>query len=280
MTASRSAFTFFFPMSGILNPLRSLVALLMVAVAGAFLLPWQMELQRLSKKARFRTTALDLSIREQIGQSGFIAALSGFRSPVAAFLWIDAHMAWERTEWGRMEALFNTVTTLQPHSLLYWDIAAWHMAWNASAAAQQDRKQQSEVLRERARRQYIELGRDFLERGIRNNPDSYLLQERLGILLRDKVEDHDGAANAFARAASLPGAPAYIARFAGYEAAKVPGRERDAYDRLLALYNEGGRMRAPNLTHLLRQLEEKLNIPVGQRIKAPAPSGVPSHPSR
>ncbi len=266
-------------MTGAMNPFRSLAAILMLAVAGALLLPWQMELQRLSKEARFRTTPIDLSLREQVGQSGFLAALSGFRSPLAAFLWIEAHTAWEKTEWGRMTRLFNTVTTLQPHSLLYWDIAAWHMAWNASASALQDTKQQSEVLRERARRQYIDLGRDFLERGIRNNPGSYLLQERLGILLRDKVEDHSGAADAFAKAASFPDSPAYLKRFAAYEAAKVPGREREAYDRLLVLHNEGGRMRAPNLLTILRKLEEQLKIPAAQRIKEPSPAASPSSPA-
>lgn len=265
-------------MTGILSPFRSLAALLMMAAAGAILLPWQIELQHAAKSARFRTAPLNLTLREQVGQSGFLAALSGFRSPVAAFLWIEAHTAWEKTEWGRMAGLFNTVTMLQPHSLLYWDIAAWHMAWNASAAALQDTKQRSEVLRERARRQYIDLGRDFLERGIRNNPDSYLLQERLGILLRDKVGDHGAAADAFAKAASLPGAPAYVRRFAAYEAAKVPGREREAYDRLLSIYNEGEKMRAPNLVALLRQLEEKLNIPASRRIQAPGEATAPSSP--
>lgn len=266
-------------MTSAMNPFRSLAALLMVGVAGAILLPWQMELQSLSKKSGFRTAVLDLSLREQIGQSGFLAALSGFRSPVAALLWIEAHTAWERTEWGRMNALFNTVTTLQPHSLLYWDIAAWHMAWNASAAALQDTKQKSEVLRDRARRQYIDLGRDFLERGIRNNPDSYLLHERLGILLRDKAEDHGAAADEFAKAASLPGCPAYIQRFAAYEEAKVPGREKEAYASLLALYNEGEKMRAPTLLSLLRQLEQKLKIPAEERIKTPVPSPpASSHP--
>ena len=214
---------------------RSLQAVLLVIVAGALLVPWQKELQATARKAGFHSVPLGIDLREQIEQSGFLAALSGFRSPVAALLWIEAHGAWERTEWGRMAALFNTVTTLQPHSLLYWDIAAWHMAWNASIAAFQDKRQPSEVLRERSRRQYVQLGKDFLERGIRNNPDSYLLQERLGILLRDKAEDHAGASAAFAKASALPGAPAYVARFAAYEAAKVPGMEQEAYDRLRSL---------------------------------------------
>jgi hypothetical protein len=252
---------------------RSLQAIILVIVAGMLLLPWQKELRSTATAAGFHSVPLGIDLREQIGQSGFLAALSGFRSPVAAFLWIEAHGAWEKTEWGRMAALFETVTTLQPHSLLYWDIAAWHMAWNASIAALQDRRQPSEVLRERARRQYIRLGRDFLERGIRNNPGSYLLQERLGILLRDKLEDHAGASAAFAKAASLPGAPAYVARFAAYEAARVPGMEREAYDRLRALYDEGERMRLPTLVAELRRLEEKLGIPADRRI--PPPSAAP-----
>jgi hypothetical protein len=172
-----------------------------------------------------------------------------------------------------MAGLFNTVTTLQPHTLLYWDIAAWHMAWNASIAAIHDTKQQSEVLRERARRQYIDLGRDFLERGIRNNPDNYLLYERLGILLRDKVEDHRAAADAFAKAASFPDAPSYIGRFAAYELEKVPGREREAYDRLLTLYHQGKTQWMPSLLTKIRKLEINLNIPPDQRIPAADATG-------
>ena len=249
--------------------LRNVAAAAVIALAGAVLLPWEVSLQRAARQAGFRSVALDLNLRERIGQSGFLAALSGFRSPLAALLWIEAHTAWEKTEWGRMAGLFNTVTTLQPATLFYWDMAAWHMAWNASAAALQDTTQRSEVLRERARRQYIALGRDFLERGIANNPSSYLLHERLAILLRDKQEDHAGAAAEYAKAASFPDAPAHLARFAGYELSKVPGREHEAYDRLRALYDQGGKQRLPALVARLRELEQKLGMPEGGRIPSP-----------
>ena len=255
-------------MTGRLSPLRSLGGILLLALAGALLLPWQIELQRVGKAAGFRSIPMNLSLRAQIGQSGFLAALSGFRAPLAAFLWIEAHLAWEKTEWGRMAGLFDTVTTLQPHTLLYWDMAAWHMAWNASVAALQDTKQQSEALRERSSRQYIALGRDFLERGIQNNPDKYLLYESLGRLARDKEQDHAAAADNFARAASFPDAPRYLKRFAAYEAAQTPGRERDAYVRLLALYREDQGMHTPALLSHLRELEEKLRIPSDQRVTA------------
>lgn len=258
--------------------IRLLGATVMLTLVGAVLLPWEIQLQKLGKEAGFRTVALDLSLREQIGQSGFLAALSGFRSPVAAFLWIKSHIAWENTEWGRMAALFETVTTLQPHTRLYWDIAAWHMAWNASMAAEQDKNQQSEVLKQRTSSQYIDLGRDILERGIRNNPKDYYLYERLGILLRDRRKDHAGAAEAFTKAASFSDAPAYVKRFAAYEMAQVPGREREAYDRLKALYVEGEKQRLPTLLKLLGQMEEKLRIPEGERVKPRQPAVIkPSH---
>jgi len=66
------------------------------------------------RQLHFRGGELNLDLREQIGQLGFIAALSGFRSMVADALFIQAHVAWERTEWGRVFLLFRQVTTLQP----------------------------------------------------------------------------------------------------------------------------------------------------------------------
>src|SRR6266478_2299781 len=145
--------------------------------------------------------AVNLDVREKIGQLGFIAALSGFRAMLADFLFIEAHVAWERTEWGRVLLLFRQVTTLQPRAVLFWDMAAWHMAWNASTAAMNDRTQPRLALRIKAAREYFQLGKDFLERGIKNNPERAELYEALGRLYRDKYEDHEHASEFFAKAA-------------------------------------------------------------------------------
>jgi len=246
---------------------RKLASLALLLAFGAAIIPLQVRLAGEAAAAGFRKTSLNLGLRERIGQMGFLAALSGFRSPLAAFLWIEASNAWERTEWGRMAGLFDTVTTLQPRSLLYWDMAGWHMGYNASTAAMNDEKQPSEALRIRAQRQYFQMGRDLWERGIRNNPDRYQLYLSLGVFLRDKLEDHCAAAEAFLDASRLPDAPSYCARFAGYELAKCPGREREAYDLLLKLYNEGPSQRAPTLIRTLQELEKKLDIPASDRIK-------------
>lgn len=240
-----------------------IAALLLFGLAR---LPFEKSLDSAHREAGLRTAALNIELREQIGQLAYAAALSGFRSLVAAFLWIEAHTAWEQTAWGRMAGLFQSVTSLQPRSLVYWDLASWHMAWNASIAARDNPKEQSEFLRRRAEREYHELGRDFLQRGIDNNPDAYLLRERMGIMLRDKFADHCGAAEAFSAAAERPGAPPYVKRLAAYELSQCEGREREAYERLRAIYLMGESERLPRVITLINELEEKLDIPRAERL--------------
>jgi hypothetical protein len=170
-----------------------------------------------------------------------------------------------------MAGLFRTVTALQPRSLVYWDLSSWHMAWNAAIAAYQNPKEPSEFLRRRAEREYQLLCKQFLEQGIANNPDQYLLHERLGILLRDKFADHSGAAGAFAKAASMEDAPPYVKRLAAYELASVEGSEREAYGKLCEIYGLGPEERKPRVLTLLHELEHKLGIPPEQRRVPVAP---------
>jgi hypothetical protein len=251
--------------------IRQAIAIVLLAVFGSIKLPVEQSLDAAQEQSGLRNSRMNLELRERIGQMGFLAALSGFRSPVAALLWMKAHNAWERTEWGRMAGLFDAVTTLQPRSLLYWDLAAWHMAWNASAAALRNPLQPSEPLRIRQQRQYFKLGRHYLERGIKNNPESFFLFRSLGILLRDKFEDHCGAGDAFLKASYLPNSPPYLRRFAGYELAKCPGRERIAYEILSRIHHEDPDQRKPTLISTLQELEKKLDVPQAERIESAHP---------
>ncbi len=247
-------------------------ALLVIAALllfGAAKLPLERAISAHRREHNAAVLRLGLELREQVGQLGVVAALSGFRSVIADFLFIQAHVAWERTEWSRVLLLFRQVTTLQPRSVLFWDMAAWHMAWNASAAALNDPHQPRLALRVKRQREYFDLGRDFLERGIRNNPERPQLYEALARLYREKYKDHEQAAKYFELAASKPGAPSYARRFAAYELSHVAGREQEAYARLLSLYREGEKERLPTLISRLKFLEEKLNIPLDQRIPDP-----------
>ena len=245
---------------------RALVMILAVLLFGAARIPLEHGLTETHRELHFRAVDFNLDLREQLGQLGFVAALSGFRSLVADALFIQAHVAWERTEWGRVLFLFRQVTTLQPRAILFWDMAAWHMAWNASTAAMNDSRQPRMALRIKTAREYFQLGKDFLERGIKNNPDRPELYEALARLYRDKYEDHEHASQFFAKAAELPGAHGYARRFAAYELAQSPGHEREAYAQLRALYDRGEQERLPTLLHRLKELEIKLEVPPEQRV--------------
>jgi hypothetical protein len=110
---------------------RWVIIFSLLLLFGTLRLPIEAALTEQHRSAYFHQARVGLDLREQIGQLGFLAALSGFRSLVADVAFIQAHVAWERTEWGRVLLLFREATILHPRSVLFWDMAAWHMAWNA-----------------------------------------------------------------------------------------------------------------------------------------------------
>ena len=209
--------------------------------------------------------ALSIDLREQIGQSAFIAVLGGFRSVIADLLFIDAYSAWERTDWTYLLLRLRQATELQPRAILFWEMAGWHMAWNAGTAALED-DSKSPAARRRLQHDYLELGKDFLARGIAHNPEKPQLYEALARLYRDKFHDHARAAENFEKAARLPDHASYDERFSAYELSYCEGREREAYARLRALYQRGEKERLPRLLNQLRAMEERLKIPANERI--------------
>ena len=245
---------------------RVLLTLTAIFIFGALKLPPERALVLEKRQFNFVEPGFNLDLREKIGQLGFVAALSGFRAVLADFLFVKAHIAWERADWGRVLFLFRQITSLQPHVPLFWDTAAWHMAWNASAAALNDPSQPRQMLRIKAQRDYLALGKDFLERGIKNNPRNPKLYESMAMLYRDKYNDHARASEFFRKAADCPGAPAYDKRFSAYELSYCEGWEPQAYIQLRRLYDEGEQERLPTLIKRLKYLETRLNIPKEQRI--------------
>lgn len=245
------------------------LALALILLFGAVRLPVEQTLTEDHRAAFFHGAKLNLDLRQQIGQLGFLAALSGFRSVVADYLWVEAYSAWEKTEWGRMAVLFSNVTALQPRNVMFWDMAAWHMGWNASIAARNNPRQPREALRIKAQRDYFKLAEDILLQGIRNNPDHYKLYESLANLYKEKFEDHLKAAEYYEKAAQFKDSPTYEKRFAAYQLSYCPGHEREAYEKLSKLYKMGENERLPTLLSRLKFLEETLNIPSDQRVYKP-----------
>lgn len=242
-----------------------IIAFIILVVFGIVRMPIEARLEKRQRELHYHGARLTLDTRQRLGQMGFVAALSGFRALVADLLWMESHSAWERTEWGRMKVLFDTVTALQPRNLTFWDMSAYHMGWNASVAALQNENEPREALRLKAQREYWKLAEDLYKRGIMNNPDRAFLFEGLARLYREKFQDHLKASEMFDEASKRPDAMAYTHRMAAYELAKVPGKEKEAYARLKALYDKGEDEHLPTLLTLLGELEEKLNVPEKDR---------------
>jgi hypothetical protein len=248
---------------------RTIIAVIMLLAFGAVRLPFERQLATELRTAHFHGARLDLDLREQIGQMGFLAALSGLRAPVADGLYLLAYSAWEKVQWGRMKLDYDAVTSLQPRCELFWQTAAWQMAYNASAAVISDRNQPREALRLKAQREYFKVGEDYLIRGIANNPEKPALYNDLGMLYRDKLQDHCKSSEIYRQYATVPGALTYGERFSAYELAQCPGHEREAYAKLVELYNRGKNEHLPTLLRWIMTLQDKLNIPADKRVNIP-----------
>jgi len=249
---------------------RIAVALAALLLFGAVKFPLEQAVDQAHRNAYFRGAHLNLPLREQIGQGAFLAALSGFRGVIADLLSLQANDAWQNTQWSRVILLYNQITTLEPRMTLHWEMAANYMAFDASVAALEDPRQPRQALRIKASREYMQIGREFLERGIRNNPDRHALYNRLGFLLMEKLKDHQGAYEAYTQAAKFPEALGYEERFAAYELSKCPGKEAQAYALLVNLYRKSNREHTPTLLHRIHDLEDKLHISSEQRVYNPA----------
>jgi len=241
--------------------LHRLLPVLLLAAFGWLKTPAEQTLLKTQRGAGFQLASLSVDARAQLGQGGFVAALSGFRALMADLLWIKAGTAFERTEWSRMQLLMHTATRLQPRAVLFWEMAQAHMAYDAATAMRiDDDKQPSPALRRKAELQFIHVGETFLKDGIAFNPDSSRLWERLGDLYSRRLYSHLQAHEAYLKAAQLPGAMSYLRRFSAYELARIPGREGDAYKALKALFDEGDPQRLPTLLRLMDLLEKKLAV--------------------
>ena len=241
-----------------------ILGILVLLAWGIVKLPVESRLEKRMQGARLGGYKPSASLRQQAGQAGFIAALGGLRAAMADMLWIRAHMAWQDVQYGRMKLLFDTCTAMQPRRVNFWDLSAWHMAWNG--AAHIEIHEPDPIARKAKMREFFKVGEDFLLRGIENNPESWELYDRLGMLYRDKFKDMAKASAAYEEASQRPGHLAYTRRFAVYYLADIPGREDEAYAKLMALFHEGEHEWLPTLFRQIQKLEVRLGIPDGQRI--------------
>jgi len=194
-----------------------LAALLLLLVWGSLKIPWEI---RMIRQQRLATVGFSgpsaVALREKLGQGLALASLGGFRGLAANALMLQAHGAWEEQQWVRVRSALEMATLLQPRVALFWDLASWHLAWNAAVAAERYGGESSETRRRIEARKWVEAGRDLLERGTRAVPEKSLLFQRLGDLYWQRLGDYQAAAACYREALRRPDAPGYLERFVGY----------------------------------------------------------------
>ena len=223
---------------------------LAILAAGALRMTFERQITDDLHEAGLLPPKLEQRTGEKIGQTFSAVSLGGLRTLVATFLNLRAFTFFTEQRWGEVGDTFELIVDLAPRTRYYWDTGSWHQAYNA--ASHYLYGSELPPLRRKANwRASILRGREFLERGIRNNPDDPILKHRLGTLLSDpnKIaafgdpgEAYELAYKAYMSAASLDNAPGYSRRFALYSLARVPGRENEALALLREIESEGGRL--------------------------------------
>ena len=168
--------------------MKLLVAVLLFGT-GLALLPMENHVRAQRLRLKYGGARVTFELREAIGQNLAIAMLAGLRGVVADFLWIQSHGFWEKKEWLRQYRDIVVVTTLQPQSILFWDLGSWHMAWNIGYAARTDPKNRTLAEGIKREREWHEKAREFLKRGIENVPNHYDLYFYMGWLYYQKLAD-------------------------------------------------------------------------------------------
>ncbi|MDO4221544.1 MAG: hypothetical protein Q4C88_05440 [Akkermansia sp.] len=191
--------------------------------------------------------------------------LGGLRALTAELLTADATDAWLVQDWPRAQTRWRQITTLAPQRPNYWIRAARDMTRNAVAHAM-GRRDLEPPAKAALAEAYLESGERFLLDGAANNPQNPLIYLELGNMYENTARrpQFAKAAEAYSRALEL-GAPPMYRRWVFYNLARIRGREREALDLGLRLFEDPA-ARTPSLRCLLFVLQNKLDIPRGQRL--------------
>lgn len=229
---------------------RYAVLVLAILAAGALRMPFERQLTVELAEARLLPPKLEQRTGERIGQTFSAVSLGGLRTLVATFLNLRAFTFFTEQRWPDVGDTFEMIVDLAPRTRYYWDTGSWHQSYNAASFYLYDSDLPA-LRRKLEWRASILRGRDFLERGIRNNPDDSVLKERLGFLLSDAnkiaafgepAEAYEAAYEAYMAAYRVGDPRGFAKRFALYSLARVPGREKEALELLLEIKAEDGRM--------------------------------------
>lgn len=252
---------------------RAVLVALLLGLWAPCKIVWEQHIQREQDFLRYGGAPMTRQLRDELGQGLTIGVLSGMRSVVADFIWLNVTTAWMNEEWFRMGGYINLCTALQPRTPVFWDMGGWELAWNASIASLQDPTQPNELRRIKASRFWVERGLDIFHRGIENNPTYWRLWRDTAMLYQQRLLDYRTAADYYQKASEQPDAPVYLERFPAIMYG-LAGDDQAAYAAWTALWERLTPAQRAERQHwagvknaaLIRLMEQKLSIPTEKRI--------------
>jgi len=248
-------------------PTKPVIVLAALLVAGVPRVWFEEGLSRKLQDAKLIVRPLSVSTREKIDQTSWAVALGGLRTLVATFLNLRAQSLFEELRWDELGDAYDQIVDFAPQTRDYWLTGAWHQSNNASSYYAND--SDLPALRRKAEwRASIQRGREFLQRGLRNNPDDGKLYAALGGTLADpyRLPDFSAAADAFAGAIAQGNLLPAVRRNQFYALARSSGREEEARQLGRELYADRAN-RTPTLVSVLFVLESQLHpsVPADER---------------
>lgn len=219
-----------------------------ILVAGALRLPMEANLTAELHRDRLLPPRLNIGTGERLGQTFSAVSLGGLRTLVATFLNLRAFSHFEKQRWSDVADTYDIIVDLAPRTKYYWDAGSWHLAYNAASHYLYE-SELPPLRRKLLWKSHIVAGKEFLERGIQNNPDHPMLYERLGYLLADSnkvmafgdtAKAYEASYEAYLKAVDTGAERSFTKRAAMYSLARVPGREKEALDLLLEIKSEQG----------------------------------------
>ena len=256
---------------------KLLVAIVLFGT-GLILVPMENAVRAQRLRMKYGGARVTFELREAIGQNLAIALLAGMRGVVADFLWLNSHTFWEKKEWLRQYRDMEVVVTLQPQSVLFWDLGQWHIAWNIGYGSLSDPKNRTKAEGIKREHEWHQKAREFLERGIENIPNKYDLYFAMGWLYYEKLsKDCDEppcrdalcrATEYFGKAATFREAPQFVPRVYARALEKCGDRSAayEEWKHLWSLDHSKTQQAWSVIEREIRRLELEMQIPNAQRV--------------
>ena len=225
-----------------IRPIKWLLAAAVLLVGGLARLPMEHAFAQQLKAEELSGERLNLSLRDELGQSFFIAVLGGFRSLVASIIEVENLDAWQQDNWAKVDAAYALCTRLQPREYHYWDFRAYMSAYNAFEYYKyQDMSRPG--LKPWIRQNLVDHALAVLKDGMKHIPDNYHLPESIAILTSNFEKNRDAnyyeASQWYYRAWQLRPERRFLWRNYVYNLSRADGHELEAWPLLMEAYQSG-----------------------------------------